>query len=104
MEDFVKTMNSFGDEKTRPRKLKKVRIVCISDTHNHGPPSGFQLPKGDVLIHAGDLTNRGSFSELEKAAQWLGDADFGAKVVVAGNIFLRPSLPKYWKADARLDR
>ena len=91
MEDFVKTTNSLGadegDDERKAPKLKKVRIVCISDTHNHGPPSGFQLPKGDILIHAGDLTNRGSYPELEKAAKWLEGADFGVKVVVAGTSF-----------------
>lgn len=40
--------------------LRKTRIVCISDTHN----CTVKLPAGDVLIHAGDLTNQGSFSEV----------------------------------------
>lgn len=66
------------------KPLTKVRIVCISDTHNHGPGSGYKLPAGDVLIHAGDLTNQGSYSELTKAASWLATADFEVKVVVAG--------------------
>lgn len=39
---------------------RKTRFVCISDTHNYT----FKLPKGDVLIHAGDLTNQGSLSEV----------------------------------------
>lgn len=63
---------------------KKVRFVCISDTHNHAPGEGYTLPKGDVLIHAGDLTNQGTYKELSKAAQWLGKADFAIKIVVAG--------------------
>ena len=34
--------------------LHKVRIVCISDTHElHRELS---LPDGDLLIHAGDIT------------------------------------------------
>jgi predicted phosphodiesterase len=60
--------------------LRKTRIVCISDTHTQTP----KLPKGDVLIHAGDLTNQGSYSELKKIAEWLEKADFEAKIVVAG--------------------
>lgn len=40
--------------------LRRTRIVCISDTHN----CTVKLPKGDVLIHAGDLTNQGSYSEV----------------------------------------
>ena len=61
-------------------ETRKTRIVCISDTHNQTP----KLPRGDVLIHAGDLTNQGSYSELEKAVAWLEKADFEAKIVVAG--------------------
>ncbi|PSN67989.1 Metallo-dependent phosphatase [Corynespora cassiicola Philippines] len=60
-------------------KSRKTRIVCISDTHNQTP----KLPKGDVLIHAGDLTNQGSYSELKKTVEWLEKTDFEAKIVVA---------------------
>ncbi|OAL53058.1 Metallo-dependent phosphatase, partial [Pyrenochaeta sp. DS3sAY3a] len=60
---------------------RKTRIVCISDTHNQTP----KLPAGDVLIHAGDLTNQGSLSELQKTVRWLERADFEVKIVVAGN-------------------
>ena len=63
---------------------RKVRFVCISDTHNHSPGEGFTLPKGDVLIHAGDLTNQGSYKELKKAVGWIQKADFAVKIVVAG--------------------
>ncbi|KAH6626778.1 hypothetical protein B0J18DRAFT_477628 [Chaetomium sp. MPI-SDFR-AT-0129] len=38
---------------------RRTRIVCIGDTHNRA----VKLPEGDVLIHAGDLTNQGSYSE-----------------------------------------
>ncbi|KAL6810041.1 Metallo-dependent phosphatase-like protein [Trichoderma sp. SZMC 28015] len=62
-------------------KLRKTRIVCISDTHN----CNIKLPAGDVLIHAGDLTNKGSISELSRAVKWLEEADFEAKIIVAGN-------------------
>ncbi|KAI5369795.1 putative calcineurin-like phosphoesterase domain, ApaH type, metallo-dependent phosphatase [Septoria linicola] len=64
---------------------RKIRVVCISDTHGHAPGEGYVLPKGDVLIHAGDLTNQGSLNEIRKAAKWLGEADFAAKIVVGGN-------------------
>lgn len=64
---------------------RKTRFVCISDTHNASPGGAFQLPKGDVLIHAGDLTNQGSYSELQKTIKWLDEADFEKKIIVAGN-------------------
>lgn len=62
--------------------MRKTRIVCVSDTHNQTP----KLPRGDVLIHAGDLTNQGSYSELKKAVEWIEKQDFEAKIVVAGNL------------------
>ena len=61
-------------------KTRKTRFVCISDTHNNTP----KLPAGDVLIHAGDLTNQGSYDELERSVAWLEKADFEVKIVVAG--------------------
>ncbi|KAF2125922.1 Metallo-dependent phosphatase [Dothidotthia symphoricarpi CBS 119687] len=61
--------------------LKKIRIVCISDTHNTTP----KLPAGDILIHAGDLTNQGSYAELERSVAWLSGCAFEARVVVCGN-------------------
>lgn len=66
---------------TSPRRTRRTRFVCISDTHN----CTVKLPKGDVLIHCGDLTNQGSFKELSKQIQWLEKADFECKIVVAGN-------------------
>jgi len=62
----------------------KLRIVCISDNHNAAPGEGYTLPKGDVLIHAGDLTNQGNLSELKKALTWLESAEFALKIVIAG--------------------
>ncbi|KAI9777875.1 MAG: hypothetical protein M1835_005120 [Candelina submexicana] len=65
---------------------RKIRLVCVSDTHNASPLTGaFKLPKGDVLIHAGDLSNQGSLSELRKTVDWIENADFKAKIVIAGN-------------------
>lgn len=64
----------------RDVRKRKTRIVCISDTHNNTP----KLPPGDVLIHAGDLTNQGSYDELERTVAWLEKAPFEVKIVVAG--------------------
>ena len=66
-------------------QLQKTRFVCVSDTHNADPTNGaFKLPKGDVLIHAGDLTKQGTLSELRRTLNWIEDADFEVKLVVAG--------------------
>jgi Icc-related predicted phosphoesterase len=64
---------------------QKIRIVCISDTHNASPGQGYTLPPGDILIHAGDLTNNGQPSEIRKALAWLRETDYEYKIVVAGN-------------------
>ena len=58
-----------------------VSVVCISDTHNSQPT----LPDGDVLIHAGDLTQSGSFQELQATVAWLRLQPHPVKIVVAGN-------------------
>lgn len=65
---------------------RKTRFVCVSDTHNASPANGaFKLPDGDVLMHAGDLTNQGTHAEIRKTLDWIEAADFEAKIVVAGN-------------------
>jgi 3',5'-cyclic AMP phosphodiesterase CpdA len=64
-------------------KTRKTRMVCVADTHNNTP----RLPAGDVLIHAGDLTNQGSYDEIERTVAWLEKADFETKIVVAGRFF-----------------
>lgn len=61
-----------------------MRIVCISDTHGlhrEAPP----VPHGDVLVHAGDLTNNGALREVAAFNDWLGELPHRHKVVIAGN-------------------
>jgi len=65
--------------------MPKLRIVTISDTHNASPGSGFSLPRGDILIHAGDLTNNGTPGEIRKALTWLRETDYECKIVIGGN-------------------
>lgn len=68
---------------------RKTRFVCVSDTHGYTPAeAGFKLPAGDVLIHAGDLTNKGRVSELRKTIDWISKADYEVKIIVAGQSFL----------------
>ncbi|RPA85223.1 Metallo-dependent phosphatase [Ascobolus immersus RN42] len=67
-------------------QLRRTRIVCISDTHNRSPLTGeFSIPPGDMLIHAGDLTNAGTLAELKKALKWIEKLPFEVKLVMAGN-------------------
>ncbi|KAH0585990.1 putative rhamnogalacturonate lyase C [Termitomyces sp. J132] len=61
-----------------------VRIVCISDTHSHHADIP-RLPEGDILIHAGDLTHSGTYTELQSALQWLANQPHPHKIFIAGN-------------------
>lgn len=71
------------------RLYRKTRIVCVSDTHGYTPSeAGFKLPKGDVFIHAGDLTNHGSMTELRRTIDWISKADYEVKIIVAGESLL----------------
>lgn len=58
-----------------------ISTVCISDTHNTQP----EVPDGDLLLHAGDLTIHGTFEELQKQLDWLNALPHRYKVVIAGN-------------------
>lgn len=60
-----------------------VQIVCLSDTHN--AHASVQVPDGDILIHAGDLTQSGSLKELQEALNWIRAQPHPIKVVIAGN-------------------
>jgi predicted phosphodiesterase len=53
-----------------PRTPGCLRLVIVSDTHNVDMPISL-FPEGDLLIHAGDHTKSGLFSELTDAAAWL---------------------------------
>ncbi len=43
------------------------------------------IPDGDILVHAGDLTMRGSLSEVAIALEWLADLPHQHKIIIAGN-------------------
>jgi hypothetical protein len=58
-----------------------VSVVCLSDTHNEKP----QVPAGDILIHAGDLTQNGTFAELQAQLLWIASLPHQHKIVIAGN-------------------
>lgn len=61
-----------------------MRIVCISDTHTHHRDIK-NLPAGDVLVHAGDISYTGKFKEIYQFNEWIGTLDYKNKIVIAGN-------------------
>ena len=63
-----------------------MKITCISDTHNqhsHIPPDW--LEGGDVLVHAGDVSGRGSLKEVEAFMEWFNELPYTHKIFIAGN-------------------
>lgn len=66
-----------------------MKLVCISDTHNlhrHYGRSPFgNVPIGDVIIHAGDVTTHGTMQELETFLQWFVNLPHFHKIFIGGN-------------------
>jgi Icc-related predicted phosphoesterase len=60
-----------------------MKITTISDTH--GLHHQLQLPGGDVLIHAGDVCNRGSAIEALDFMNWFSNQNYAYKIFIAGN-------------------
>jgi len=73
-----------GVEKQQQRSAP-VRFVAISDTHSRHRE--LNLPAGDVLLHAGDFTQRGTLEEVRDFCQWLNEvsAQFKQVIVIGGN-------------------
>ncbi len=70
-------------EDTVEREQRTLRIVCLSDTHTRH--WDVNVPHGDILIHAGDFTKRGSLRDLRDFNAFLGELPHRHKIVVAGN-------------------
>ena len=60
-----------------------MKIVCLSDTHNCN--AQIVVPDGDILIHAGDATVRGTIAEITNFNRWFADLPHKYKIFVAGN-------------------
>ena len=71
-----------------------MRFVAISDTHCRHRE--LQLPKGDVLLHAGDISYRGKKEEVVDFLSWMGAQDFTYKIFIAGNhdFYLEKARPR----------
>lgn len=63
-----------------------MTITCISDTHNqHKSIPTKYLAGGDCIIHAGDVSGRGTHSEIEDFLSWFNELPYTYKILIAGN-------------------
>lgn len=64
-----------------------IKIVCISDTHAKQIPDA-DMPEGEILVHAGDITNNGKMTQLAQMSAWLkhlADTKYEHVICIAGN-------------------
>lgn len=62
-----------------------MKIVCISDTHNHHQILDGIIPAGDILIHGGDIAIHGSVAEIQEFINWFSQLPHRYKIFVGGN-------------------
>jgi Icc-related predicted phosphoesterase len=60
-----------------------MKFIAISDTH--GFHHKLSLPAGDVLVHAGDVCNRGTEKEALDFITWFSNQNYKYKIFIAGN-------------------
>ena len=69
--------------------MGKYTVTLISDTHNkhkhvHNNSLG-DLPGGNILIHAGDISSMGYEHEITEFAKWYDGLNYDHKIFIAGN-------------------
>lgn len=79
----AKTLFSWRDQgyTSTPASDSSIQVVCLADSHNVQP----EIPAGDILLHAGDLSRYGTFDEIQSQLKWLSSQPHRWKVVIAGN-------------------
>ena len=80
---MVSKSNRTPKQDNPPKAHRRVRVVCISDTHELH--RDLALPDGDLLIHAGDFTFWNHVSKIRDFNDWLGELPHRHKVVIPGN-------------------
>jgi Icc-related predicted phosphoesterase len=60
-----------------------MKVIVISDTH--GLHHELDIPEGDLLLHAGDISLRGKWEEVKDFLDWFSAQPHPHKVFIAGN-------------------
>lgn len=63
--------------------MSNLIIDILSDTHNRH--ESFKCKGGDILLHSGDCTGRGSMQEAIKFLDWFGKQPYSHRIMIAGN-------------------
>ncbi|KAH7120002.1 Metallo-dependent phosphatase-like protein [Dendryphion nanum] len=69
-------------------------FLILSDTHSHALPTQ-RYPSCSVLLHAGDLTEHGTISELRSAIDTLASIPAELRIVIPGNHDISLDAPFY---------
>lgn len=64
--------------------MKKL-ITFISDTHGRHKLMTNDLPGGDIIIHGGDVSNKGLLTEINDFLEWFKELPYTHKIFIAGN-------------------
>lgn len=76
---------AYKPPKTENKDPNKIRIVAMSDTHSLTKHLRFDVPAGDIFIHAGDFSACGNLNEIVEFNEWLGSLPHEHKLVICGN-------------------
>lgn len=57
----------------------------MSDTHCLTSHLQFEIPEGDVFVHAGDFTRCGSAAEVEEFNAWIGEQEVLKNIIAVLN-------------------
>jgi Icc-related predicted phosphoesterase len=61
----------------------KLKLVLISDTHNKHRK--LDIPECDILIHAGDISDRGELPQVYDFINWFSNQPATHKIFISGN-------------------
>lgn len=76
---------AYKPPKSENKDPNKIRIVAMSDTHSLQRHLRFDVPNGDIFIHAGDFSACGKLNEIQEFNEWLADLPHKHKLVICGN-------------------
>jgi len=62
-----------------------TRITFVADTHCKHKQITNDLPGGDLIIHAGDVSSMGYFHEIRNFCDWYSKLNYNTKIFIAGN-------------------